>query len=47
MEDYNCPMCGEELKIWSGNLLDCPGCGNMWAKGILDEMSEEQEEGDE
>lgn len=44
MEDYFCPACGSELEKWSGDILECPECGNMIDKEVMDEMLDESEE---
>lgn len=35
-----CPKCGEEMKNWQSDILECPDCGNMVDKEVLDEMEE-------
>lgn len=35
-----CPNCGEELEKWDTDIMECPECGNMFDREVLEEMEE-------
>ncbi len=38
MENYMCPLCGEEMEHWNQGIYECNECGSMIPQDDLDEI---------
>ena len=38
MDKTYCPICGEEMERWHGDIFECVGCGNMIDIDIFDDV---------